>query len=254
MHEANAELAEIYANPGQGHCFTQLRKKAGFRMSPNLTPEHDPLLKAIGRMIHVDDHERIEAWRDMLEDGHHNRLSSLSGRRHRLGQMLFAHLAGRRHSFDEADRILDVVRESAELRQEICDLLDILADRIRTVSEAVDPEGTMPLASHATYTLGEIAAAHDLADKQGRLALPREGVSWNEATRTDLLFVTLEKSEKDFSPTTRYATTRSRPHCSTGCRRIRLHRKPGLAGAMSNNVKGERMSCCSCVNARGMAG
>ena len=204
MREANAELADIYANPGRGHCFTQLRKKAGFKMSPNLPADNDPLLKTIGRMIHVDDHERIEAWRDMLEGGHHGRLSSLPGRRHRLGQMLFAHLAGRRHSLTEADQVLALVRGSAELRQEICDLLDILADRIRTVSEAVDPHGTMPLASHATYTLGEIAAAHNLADKQGRLALPREGVSWNKETNTDLLFVTLEKSEKDFSPTTRY--------------------------------------------------
>ena len=28
---------------------------------------------------------------------------------------------------------------------------------------------------------------------------------WNKATQTDLLFVTLEKSDKDYSPTTRYA-------------------------------------------------
>ncbi|MDE0210240.1 MAG: DUF3427 domain-containing protein, partial [Boseongicola sp.] len=38
-----------------------------------------------------------------------------------------------------------------------------------------------------------------------KLFMPQAGVLWDEATKTDLLFVTLEKSDKDFSPTTRYA-------------------------------------------------
>ena len=38
-------------------------------------------------------------------------------------------------------------------------------------------------------------------DRQER---PQAGVRWDEDTQTDLFFVTLEKSERDFSPTTRY--------------------------------------------------
>jgi hypothetical protein len=34
--------------------------------------------------------------------------------------------------------------------------------------------------------------------------IPREGVLWHEPSQTDLLFVTLNKSEALFSPTTRY--------------------------------------------------
>ena len=48
-------------------------------------------------------------------------------------------------------------------------------------------------------------AAHGRIDKRGALALPQAEVLWDEATQTDLLFVTLEKSDADFSPTTRYA-------------------------------------------------
>ncbi len=91
------------------------------------------------------------------------------------------------------------------MRREIGDLLEILADRIRTVSRPLDPTGEVPLASHATYTLGEIVAAHRRTDKRGALVFPQGGVLWNEATQTDLLFVTLEKSDKDYSPSTRYA-------------------------------------------------
>ena len=85
------------------------------------------------------------------------------------------------------------------------DLLEILADRIRTVSRPLDPDGEVPLASHATYSLGEIAAAYRLIDGRGALVLPQGGVRWIEDKQTELLFVTLEKSDKDYSPTTRYA-------------------------------------------------
>ena len=94
---------------------------------------------------------------------------------------------------------------SPELRREIGDLLEILADRIRTVSRPLDPTGEVPLASHATYMLGEIVAAHGHTDKRGALVFPQGGVLWNKATQTDLLFVTLEKSDRDYSPATRYA-------------------------------------------------
>ena len=201
MRDAGAELDEIYARPGSGHCFTELRRRAGFRQSPL----DDALLKAVGRLIHVDDRERIEAWRDLLQADRPDRVSGLQGREHRLGLMLFALLGGRRQSIGAADQVLERVSGSPELRREIGDLLDVLADRIRTVSRSLDPAGDVPLASHATYTLGEIVAAHGRTDKRGALVFPQGGVLWNEATQTDLLFVTLEKSDRDFSPTTRYA-------------------------------------------------
>ena len=201
MEDAGVELEEIYARPGSGHCFTELRRRAGFKQSD----VEDSLLKAIGKLLHVDDHERIETWRDLLLGDRSSGIAGLQGRKHRLGLMLFALLGSRRQAIDEADQILESVRGSPELRREIGDLLDILADRIRTVSRPLDPASDAPLASHATYTLGEIVAAHGHTDKRGALVFPQGGVLWNKETQTDLLFVTLEKSDRDYSPTTRYA-------------------------------------------------
>ena len=201
MEDAGVELEEIYARPGSGQCFTELRRRAGFERGP----VDESLLKAIGRLIHLDDRERIEAWRRILDADHSHRLSALQGREYRLGVMMFAILGGRRQSIDEADQVLDSVRKSPELRREIGDLLEILADRIRKVARPLDPASEVPLASHAAYTLAEVAAAHRLTDKGRALVSPQGGVLWNKATQTDLLFVTLEKSDKDYSPTTRYA-------------------------------------------------
>ena len=202
MRDAGAELDDIYARPRDGHCFTELRRQAGFGQSTRFAAADESLLRAIGRLIHVDDHERLQVWGDILETG---RIARLQGRQHRLGLMLFAVLGSRRQSIEEADQIMGRVRESVELRREIGELLEILADRIRTVSQPLDPTGEVSLASHATYTLGEIVAAHRRTDKHGALLLPQGGVLWNEATQTDLLFVTLEKSDRDYSPSTRYA-------------------------------------------------
>ena len=201
MKDAGVELEEIYARPNSGHCFTELRQRAGFEQSA----DEDSLLKAIGRLLHVDDHERIETWRDLLSGDRSSGIAGLQGRKHRLGLMLFALLGNRRQSINEADQVLERVRGSPELCREIGDLLDVLSDRIRTVSQMLDPASDVPLASHATYTLGEIVAAHGHTDKRGALVFPQGGVLWNRATQTDLLFVTLEKSERDYSPTTRYA-------------------------------------------------
>ena len=205
MREAGAELEDVYANPQSGHSFVELRRRAGFSDGAGAFAPRDPLLRSVGRLLHVDDHERLAVWRAILESEGSDPMSSLRGREHRLGLMLFAILSGRGQSTSQADEILRRVRESGELRQEINDLLDILDDRIRTVAHPLHETSDVPLASHANYSLGEIAAAHGHIDKRGALVLPQTGVLWHEATQTDLLFVTLEKSDADFSPTTRYA-------------------------------------------------
>ena len=204
MRGAGVELDDVYSRPGSGHCFTELRRRAGF-MPGKLPGEAEGFLRAIGRLIHVDDPERLEAWQEILAADPSDGSWRLRGRGRRLGAMFFALLGGRLQPIAEADRVFDSIRKSPELRREITELLELLADRIRTVARPLDGAGEVPLASHATYTLREIVAAHGRTSKRGALVLPQGGVLWDEATRTDLLFVTLEKSERDYSPTTRYA-------------------------------------------------
>ncbi|MDE0355588.1 MAG: DUF3427 domain-containing protein [Deltaproteobacteria bacterium] len=205
MRKAGVELEEIYAQPRTGHCFTELHQRAGFVQNTALLGTGDPLLRAIGRLLHVDDRERLGAWRAILEGDGPKPISGLRGRDYRLGLMLFAILGVGSKSNTGVDGFLDRVREFAALRREVIDLIDILADRIRTVSQFLDVASDVPLASHATYTLGEIVAAYARTTKSGKLVVPQGGVLWDEMTQTDLLFVTLEKSDADYSPTTRYA-------------------------------------------------
>ena len=73
------------------------------------------------------------------------------------------------------------------------------------VDKPVDLGFDCPLDLHCTctYTRDEVMAAVGLwtDDKQPAM---REGVRWLPDQKTDLLFINLNKTEKDFSPTTMY--------------------------------------------------
>jgi hypothetical protein len=56
---------------------------------------------------------------------------------------------------------------------------------------------------HSQYTRDEVLAALGQSTV-GKASSLREGVRWDERHQTDLLFVTLDKAERDYSPTTMY--------------------------------------------------
>ncbi len=67
-----------------------------------------------------------------------------------------------------------------------------------------DPSGgKIPLEIHGAYSRDEILAAFGLHGFDRRTEL-REGVRYVPEAKTDLLFVTLDKSEKEYSPSTMY--------------------------------------------------
>lgn len=65
-------------------------------------------------------------------------------------------------------------------------------------------QASAPLHVHGNYQLSEIMAGFAAITGAGKLERPQAGVRWLESVRSDLFFVTLEKSEKDYSPTTMY--------------------------------------------------
>ncbi len=61
----------------------------------------------------------------------------------------------------------------------------------------------VPLSIHSHYQLDEVLSAFDLMSIERPYRI-REGVKYDPATKSDLLFVTLEKTESHYSPTTLY--------------------------------------------------
>jgi hypothetical protein len=85
------------------------------------------------------------------------------------------------------------------LLAELGELAALLEDRAPHLPTVLSDLPEVPLDVHATYTRNEIAEAFGLKGA-GWIT----GVRYDEQTNTDLLLVTLNKSEEHYTPTTMY--------------------------------------------------
>lgn len=90
-----------------------------------------------------------------------------------------------------------------EVRAELLALLALLDDQVVHLHTPLGLLQPVPLQTHATYTREEVLAGFGASTVTAPLPL-RAGVYWHEPSRTDVFFVTLQKTEKHYSPTTRY--------------------------------------------------
>lgn len=89
------------------------------------------------------------------------------------------------------------------LVKEIIEVLELLIDKISHLELDIDLPYAQPLKVHSRYTREQILAAFGDSTFE-RKSSNREGVVNIEAKRTELLLVTLEKTEENYSPTTLY--------------------------------------------------
>jgi hypothetical protein len=198
LRETGLELDDIYRRRRGG--WAGLRRSAGLDDGPS-GPEDDKLAGAIGRMLHIDDLERLTFMSDLL--GHPGPPAPrFSGREGRLFAMLHYSLWSWNEPIERLDVGLRRLWENAGRRDELRELTRALRGRMRRVTRPVDPGGDVPLHVHARYSLAELLAAFGVLNPA---ASRGSGVKWVEAARADLFWFNLRKSEKHFSPTTMYA-------------------------------------------------
>ena len=92
------------------------------------------------------------------------------------------------------------IARSPMMLKEIIDLLNYQYDEIDFIDETADVGYACPLDVHCRYSRDQILVALDFMKPSSI----REGVKYIEEKKTDLLFVTLNKSDADYSPTTMY--------------------------------------------------
>jgi len=199
LAESGLELEDVYAN---NRSWTELRRAAGFASAPTeALPNEKGFLRAIGRLLHVDDDERCKGYTWMLSLDLPD-VQGLPECDRRLLRMLVASLYHQQAPESLELAVRDITSHTA-VCDELAEVLGILAERIDHVQRPLDEKGDVPLILHASYTRREIQAA--FGDGSGLLP-PRwdSGVKWLPDIATDLLAFTLDKSSGDFSPTTRY--------------------------------------------------
>ncbi|MEO1814533.1 MAG: DUF3427 domain-containing protein [Acetobacterium sp.] len=92
------------------------------------------------------------------------------------------------------------LKNNGILFEELLALLQLNLDKIDFVDEPLNLGYDCPLDLHCTYTRDQILVGLDY-DKPGNI---REGVKYLPDKNIDVFFITLNKSDKDYSPTTMY--------------------------------------------------
>jgi len=191
----------------RGASFTALRHELGW-LGDAPYPEEERLSRAIGSaLLHGDDPDRLRALAAALSAPAPPELQTLGERERRAWLMLTVQLFGTGRQWRPLDDALAVLWQAGawrqELRQELRQLLELLAARSDHRLHPLPWALPVPLRVHGHYSRAEIEAAFGVLSDHAPW-IHREGVLWHEPSQCDLLFITLRKSEALFSPTTRY--------------------------------------------------
>jgi hypothetical protein len=200
LEESGLDLPDVY-DGSRG--WSDLCEAAGVPIAP-VGAHEKPLRKALGRLLHIDDDERIATYRQLLESSSPPDVSTMPELERRLVRMLVASLGDQVLTKDHSLRdAIDLVWSHPQVCAELAQLLVELDDRVDHLHGPLERHPDVPLQVHARYTRIEILAAFGIGD---RTAVPpwREGVYEAKGANAELLAFTLDKSSGAFSPTTRY--------------------------------------------------
>ena len=96
-----------------------------------------------------------------------------------------------------------ILRKNPVMISELEELVDYLMDQIDFVERDIELPFPCPLKLHSRYNRDQILTALGLHTFE-KASSNREGVALNKELNVEALFITLKKSEKEYSPTTLY--------------------------------------------------
>jgi superfamily II DNA or RNA helicase/HKD family nuclease len=192
LDEAGVELEELYRFGG----WTAIQRQAGVQL-PQEDPDEGKLGKRIGGLTHLDDLERLSLLARLTAD--EVAFDSLDAREQRVATMLLAGLFGEKEAIEDLPAAGARLQQYPALCSELRELAALLDDRAPHLPTVLTDLPEVPLQVHATYKRNEIAEAFGFEGQTWR-----EGVRHEKTTNSDLLLVTLNKSEEHYTPTTMY--------------------------------------------------
>ncbi|WP_419666406.1 DUF3427 domain-containing protein [Streptomyces sp. 2-1] len=201
LRESRREIKELYKSDNS---WTAVLRKAGLVDDP-APSEEAALLKRVHAFLHIDDPERASAYLRLLSDDTPS-YEALTPTDQTYAHMLFFNLWDNAGGFTSFQQGFESLRSQPVFRDELRQVLSYVIERSDHFPIPLSgPHRHIPLKVHSAYNRSEILAALGVARFGGQM--PRsfaQGVQWVDEIQTDALLITLEKNEKDFSPTIRF--------------------------------------------------
>jgi hypothetical protein len=204
LDETGLELTDVYVpKKSKENSWAEFLEAVDIEVLPP-GPNELSLRRAIGRMLHIDDEERLDFYLRVLSASGQPSLELLSVREQRMTRMLVASMCDQ--VLDKDMSLSDGVEllwQHSQVIAELHELFSFLRQQIDHVHQPVISHNNVPLQIHGKYTRIEMLAAFGVGDA-AKSRPWREGVLWAEGEKSDVCAFTIDKSEGNFSPTTRY--------------------------------------------------
>lgn len=192
------DICSIYVKDS----FSRLSVWAGLKDDFKETLE-ETMAKAFARLAVIDSRRWIAFLLDILPRLVDVDFDQLSDEKKRMMQMFYVTVWGETASDWSNDKVLENLYNLADspvMLSELIALLQYRFNHIDFIDEPVNLGFACPLDFHCTYTRDQILVAMDFMKPN----TVREGVKYLPEKKADIFFVTLNKSDKDYSPTTMY--------------------------------------------------
>lgn len=166
-------------------------------------PLEETFKKALPRFSTVNSRRWIAYLLDVLPQIETLDYSSANAIEKRMLRMLAITFWAQKSEAWTDEEVSDNLRSLADnpiLLNELVDLLKYQYDQIDFIDEPVDVGFDCPLDLHCGYTRDQILVALDFM----KPSTVREGVKWLPEKKIDVFFITLNKSDKEYSPSTMY--------------------------------------------------
>ena len=195
---SNMDIRNIY----KWDSFAQLCVEAEVRSKFD-EPEKDIVSKALLKLAGIDSRRWISFLMDILTKLDNTDFSTLSQEQKLMLNMFYATVWGKAiEKFDDDDVLSNLynLSDSPVMLDELQQLLRWKYDNIDFIDTPNELPYVCPLDVHCTYSRDQLLCALGF----NAFNTVREGVKYLEDKKTDVFFITLNKSDKDYSPTTMY--------------------------------------------------
>ena len=166
-------------------------------------PMEEVLTKAFAKLSVIDSRRWIGFLLRLLPKLNDTDFGKLTPCEKRMLQMFYVTVWGTVAEDFDNDEVLGnlyALADSPVMLSELIELLKYQYNRIDFIDSPVDVGFDCPLDLHCTYTRDQLLVALDFM----KPSTVREGVKWLPEKKLDVFFITLNKSDKDYSPTTMY--------------------------------------------------
>jgi superfamily II DNA or RNA helicase/HKD family nuclease len=201
VSETGYDLSDIYKQSIGG--WRALLRDTEFGTAASA--EADLLMaKRFQLILHIDSVRRLNLYRRLLAVSPPSP-ETLDSLERRMVEMLTFRLlqTEARTGGCDWDAGLKRLKQNASAASEFRELCDALFDRVKLHMSEMPALNDCPLFLHRQYTRDEVLVALGLPRLVGARHT-QTGRFWLDAINTEVFFVTLDKSEKTFSPSTRY--------------------------------------------------